>query len=240
MRNNLQRAKNMQQMAYNALKLQMGLDVNAEITLAQNASSLIIDSITNSNTAVDLQKTYERELLEQQIVLNDLNLKNKKMKSLPSVGLFFTHQYSAMRFEFDIFENKPWYPTTVWGAKITIPIFGSGRLAASAKQTKLEGEKLRNSIKLADEGMKFQLSNATLNVNFANQNLETQKRALDLTSQIESKTLIKYKEGIVGSLELNQAQMQYLAAQGNYIQALLALFNAKCEMEKFRTEPEKK
>ncbi|MFI5203295.1 MAG: TolC family protein [Flavobacteriales bacterium] len=237
MRNNLQRAKNMRDIAYQMLKLQMGLEINAEITLAQDAATLLSDSAATAAGNIDVAKTYEHVLLDQQLGLNELNLQNKKMKSLPSVGLFFTHQYSAMRFEFDIFENKPWYPMTVWGLKVSIPIFGSGRLSASSQQSRLESEKIRNTMKMADEGAKIQLANATLNISFAQQNLETQKKSMELSADIEKKTLVKYKEGVIGSLELNQAQMQYLSAQGNYIQALLNLFNARCEMEKLRTEP---
>lgn len=237
MRNNLQRAKNMREMAYQMLKLQMGMDVNAEITLAQDAATLLNDSSAHTTGAVDVAKTYDHLLLDKQLELNELNLRNKRMKSLPSAGLFFTHQYSAMRFQFDIFENKPWYPMTVWGVKITIPIFGSGRLAASAQQSRIESEKLINTMKMADEGIKLQLASANLNISFAQQNLETQQKSMDLASDIEKKTLVKYKEGVVGSLELNQAQMQYLSAQGNYIQALLTLFTARLDMEKLKTEP---
>jgi outer membrane protein TolC len=237
MRVNLQRAKNMRELAYKSLKMQMGMDVNADITLTQNADVLLADTSQVQSGAIDLTKTYDRMLLEKQLELNELNLRNKKMKALPSVGLFFSHQYSAMRFEFDIFENKPWYPTTVWGLKVSVPIFGSGRLAKSTEQSKLESEKIRNNMVAADEGLKLQHANAVLNMNFALQNMETQKRALELAGDIEKKTLVKYKEGVVGSMELNQAQMQYLSSQGNYIQALLNLFNARCEIEKLRTQP---
>lgn len=237
MQTNLIRAKNMRDLAYKALKLQMGMDVNAEITLGEDVSTLSKGEHVVEKHEIDLNKTYEKMLLEQQLVLSDLNLRNKKMKALPSAGLFFTQQYNAQRFEFDLFANKPWYPATIWGFKVSIPIFSSFRQRHIVQYQKLENEKLNNTIKQVDEAQKMQAANAQLNLDFALQNLETQKKAMELASDIEQKTLVKYKEGMVGSMELNQAQTQFLSAQGNYIQALLTLFSAHCDVEKMIPEP---
>ena len=61
---------------------------------------------------------------------------------------------------------------------------------------------------------------------------QTNKSARDLASRIYDKSVIRYKEGMISSLELSQAQSQYLQAQSNYFTAIIEMSTAYTKLEK--------
>ncbi len=63
-------------------------------------------------------------------------------------------------------------------------------------------------------------------------NVTTNKASTELAEKIFAKTNQKYKEGLATSFELSQANNQVLQSQGNYVQSLLQLLNAKDQLQK--------
>ena len=53
-----------------------------------------------------------------------------------------------------------------------------------------------------------------------------------LADKIYNKSVIKFKEGIIGSLELTMAQNQFLQAQSSYYTSIIELTTAKSKLEK--------
>jgi outer membrane protein TolC len=224
----------MKKAAFNLLKLNMGLDISTEISLTDN-----IDQLNAAFNAADYQakefapsQLTEYKLLQTQVALNELSLRNEKMRRYPSLGAFISHTYTLPSNKMDQFDNRRWFPSTIWGLKLTVPIWSSGTGSARIQQAKLTLEKSVNSMQNAENGLKLQAENAKLNFGFAFESVTNMKHALELADRIQQKTLVKYKEGVATSLELNQAQMQYLSAQANYINGLYTLLNSKAEMDK--------
>ena len=83
-----------------------------------------------------------------------------------------------------------------------------------------------------EENLHMQVENARSNYAYALDNYNTEKENMELAESIKNKTTTKFKEGIASSLELAQTESQYLATQGNYIQALLDLLNGKSQLDK--------
>jgi outer membrane protein TolC len=136
-----------------------------------------------------------------------------------------------MRNDFSFFESgQPWYPSTLWGLKLTIPIFSSGMRLSKINQTKLEVEKLEHSLHQLDNALKIQYQQALSNFEVALSTLENEQQNLSITEKIMRNTNIKFQERMVSSIELSQAQTQYLSAQANYINAAYKLINAKLEL----------
>ena len=47
---------------------------------------------------------------------------------------------------------------------------------------------------------------------------------------------IKYKEGMISSMELTQAQSQYINAQAQFIQTMYDVINAKLQLDKLNNK----
>lgn len=233
-KNNLARAELMRNAAYMALKLQIGMNLDTEITLSDQLESVIsaLNLENFSSAEFRVEDNLDYQMLSTQVELNELNMKNDQMKFLPSFSAFFSYQYQAYRLEFDFFANKPWYPATMWGLQLQIPIFSSGMRSAKVAQNRIELEKSEINLQQLDQSLRMQAYLAKTEFLNAVDAYRLQKESLALAESIQNKTLIKYKEGVVSSLEFNQAQTQYLSQQANYINSLFALLTAKVNLEK--------
>lgn len=233
--NSLNRLNKQIDLAYKLLKLQMGIDIDTPITLSDNLSSLIVDNTaeTLANAEFKYNDNLDYKLLETQAHLLKLNLRRERYGYLPSVGAFFSHSQNALRNDFDFLDkNKDWFPTTIWGVKITVPIFDSGMKGAKIGQAKQEYQKALTTQKQVEQSLKIQSESAKADFISALERYNVEKENLTLTEKIYNKTLIKYKEGLASSLELAQAQGQFLSTQANYVNAMLDLLNSKARLEK--------
>lgn len=233
--NSLNRLNKQIEIAYKLLKLQMGIDIDTPISLTDNLSSLIVYDTAESLASSDFKYSdnLDYKLLQTQAHLAKLSLRRERYAYLPSLGAFFTHQQNALRNEFDIFDtDKKWFPTTLWGVKMSIPIFDSGMKGAKISQAKQEYSKILNTQKQIEQSLKIQAESAKADFTSALERYMNEKENLNLTEKIYNKTLIKYKEGLATSLELAQAQSQFLSTQGNYVNAMLDLLNSKARLEK--------
>jgi len=66
---------------------------------------------------------------------------------------------------------------------------------------------------------------------FALENYRNSLKNRRLTEKIRDRTRIKFVEGITSSLDLSQAETQYIRSQQDYLEALQGLINAKENLE---------
>lgn len=219
----------------------MGIDIDTVITLTENMETILAASDFKAlkDLSLNTSENLDHKMVETQITLNGLNMKNEKMKYYPSLGAFFTQQYQAFRNDFDFFQDKPWYPATIWGLSMNIPIFSSGMRNARVEQTRVELEKSKIQLIQLDEALQLQVYISKSELTNAINTFENQKEALVLAESIQRKTMVKYKEGVISSIELSMAHNQYLSAQGNYIAAVFNLLSAKASLEKILKNTQK-
>ena len=226
-------AKGQIDFAKKLLQLQMGTDIGAPMVLSDNLDTFLSEIITlPEQKEFNVENHIDYSLVTINSKLMQLNHKKEKFSFLPSVNLFFSHQQQNMNNEFDAFSGGRYYPSTVVGASIRMPILTSGSRLAKMSQAKIEWEKAINQQKEAEQGLIYQSQLANSNLETANETYLNQKENMDLAKKIYDKTIRKYNEGMVSSMELSQAQNQYLTAEGKYIKSLLDLFTAKSELKK--------
>lgn len=214
------------------LKMQMGMDLSSTLELSETFESIIANAVNNSEDKFSVSNNIDYQLLNTQLLLNQLNYKNTKANYLPSLAAFFSHQQNALRNDFDLFNgDKKWYPTTVWGLTLNVPIFSSGKRMSQVGQAKLEMKKTQNTIDQLSEGLKMQMIQAKASYSNAKATYETQLIAVDVAKKILSNTEIKYKEGVVSSMELTQVQNQLLQTQTELTSSSFELIKAKLAID---------
>jgi outer membrane protein len=219
------------------LKLNMGMDINTPIALTDALSSVIssLEVETLYNKEFQVKNNINYQLASTQKNLMALNLRRERVAYLPSLSAFINHQEMAFRNEFTFFQDKPWYPATVWGLSMRLPIFDSGMKYSKIQQAKLEVEKANNMQILAEQSLKLQSQAAKGDYISAFERMKTEKENLVLAEKIKNKTEKKYQEGVASSFELNQIHNQYLNTQSNYINTVFELLSAKTKFEKIMT-----
>lgn len=219
--------------AKNMLKLQMGMKMTESISLTSDFDNVVtsLDS-TESEVTIDVSQNIDFLMLNQQKELNVLNVKYEKSQYLPTLSAFFTHQQQSLRNDFDLFQDKPWYPTTIWGLNLSVPIFSSGSRMAKVSQAEIQLKQTENNLSQLEEGLFVQTQLAKTNYDNAYDTYTTSKEAVKISKKIYDNYQIKYKEGLITSLDLSQIQTQYLSAESQYIQAMYNLVSAKIELDK--------
>ena len=232
--NSINRSERQTEQAYMWLKLQMGMDAETTIQLSDSLETVLANTNSESllNSSFELNSHIDFQLISTQEALTQLIVKKEKYTRLPSVGSFFSYSRNAFRNDFSFFGDGKWYPTTVWGLSIKIPVFDGFGQSARIEQAKLELEKVRNQKMQLSQNLRLIAITSKNEFNSAYERFKTEKENLELAEKIKNKSLIKYKEGLASSLDLIQTENQYLTTQGNYIQSIIQLLNAKADLDK--------
>jgi outer membrane protein len=222
--------------AYRLLKFQMGFDLDKEIRLADTLDSILggLDAEKLLKESFHLENHIDYRMLDAQEKSYRLLLKREKTEYLPTITAFATHQQSAMRDSFNFFKktDDKWFPSTIIGINIAIPIFTSGMRPAKVAQAKMDLEKVTNSKKEVSRALELELTQARSEFADAVEKADNTRKNVELAKKIYEKTQIKYKEGLSSSLELTQVHNQYLTAESNNTKAVVDMLNTRTRMDK--------
>ena len=216
------------------LKFQMGYPMLEDIELTDDVNKIQIAK------PVDVKKdlsnwTYESRvefgLMDQAIGLTDIKVRAIKAQYLPT--LTASANYSQALLTDKLFDkNNSWFPTGVVGVNMAIPIYDAKGKKSQMERAKLEREELllqRDDLKRAVD---MEIATSQITLDNAKRSMGRRKASQALSEKIYDTTLIKYKEGVGSSLEVNQAEIDMLAAQRNYIDALFNYLIARTDLER--------
>lgn len=216
---------------YNLLRLLLGVKPDAKITLSESLA--IITGTINVETLFSQEFDYRGninyQLIESQERLSQLSLKSKKAAVLPSLGGYYTYSKEGMGNE--VF-HQVYFPMSMLGVQISIPILASGERYASIRKAKINYLKAQNTKELMTDQLLLQ--EKQLKYNLANANLQyiSQKENIEVAKRVYTSTENKFKQGMASSLDLTQANSLYLQAENNYISALMNLLQTKLALDK--------
>lgn len=216
------------QISVKLLKYQLGVDFDQDIELTDSLPAIIEQGKMEylSSTAFDINNNVDYQLVNYQEKISALMLKREKSKYLPTISAFYRHeeQTNMPAFNFAVKD--------VVGASLNIPIFTSGMRNAKVSEAKFDLAKSDLAKEDAGQGLIMEFETAKSTYQTAYSNFITNKESMDLSRKVYDKTVIKYKEGVSSSFELTQNQNQFLTAESNYYNSVLALLNAKAKLDR--------
>ncbi|MCB9222673.1 MAG: TolC family protein [Crocinitomicaceae bacterium] len=226
------------EIAFNLLKLQMGYDFEKELEITENLDDVLSAILSNSPISknYDPKNNSNYQMLNEQQTLDQFNVMNEKAKYYPSMGAFFTHSQNAYRSEFNFFNNMDWYPTTIWGLSLKIPIATSGQQIMKVQQAEIKVEQDANNIAQLERTLEFQELQLKAQFQSAYDKMTIEMENVKLAQFIYEQGLKKKANGAISSLEVTQLQNQYLQAEGNYIAAIMDLLSVKIQLDKLFNE----
>jgi outer membrane protein TolC len=209
------------------LRYQIGIELGDSIILKDNLNDLV-SKYTLAEAVIDfnIENNPDYKLLETNERISELNLKLKRSEALPTISAYYNHQENFNE------ESFTFTPPDVVGVNVSIPIFSSFQRMAKISQAKIEVHQSRLNKELASDGLRMEFASARSAYLNAYENFETEKSNLDLSRTIYENNLRKYEEGMVSSIELTQAQNQYLSSQSNYFNSIVELVSAKAKIDK--------
>ena len=212
------------------LLFQCGLEVDEEVSLTDNLSSLTASSVPeamqsslnlNSNPGLEEQRRY--------VALAELDVMNRRAEGLPQVAAFYSNSAQTFRDpEFPVLADQAsWYPSQIVGVSVNMPIwtsFGGRQRVEKAKLAVLTAE---SGLAQMESAARLEFDNARATFLDAQAALTNAEEQRDLASRILTRIELGHKEGVRSSFELNTAQNQLLEAEGNLIGAQLAWLTAQ-------------
>jgi outer membrane protein TolC len=120
----------------------------------------------------------------------------------------------------------------IWGFNLKVPIFSSWNRVSKLKQLKIEIQKTENTKQMVEDGLQLSYISSKITLQNNYNKLKTAKANFELAGEIIRINNIKYKEGLISSLDLSQAESQYFDAQQKYFQAIYELLNSKIALDK--------
>ncbi len=222
-------------MAYRMLRFQLGLDLERPLELSDTLPGIVsrIDADTLLESPLDLPRHIDYRILDNQVKSMNLLLKREKSEFLPTVSAFLSHSQSAMRDRFNFFNRgEKWFPATMVGFNLTVPLFTSGLRGARVAQARIELEKSENLKRQVADGLRLGLAQARSEFTDSRAREASTAKSVELALRIYENTRAKHGKGLSTTQELTQVHNQYLNAESGHIQAMVALLNAKTKLEK--------
>jgi outer membrane protein len=216
------------------LKFTIGMNVDEEITLADN-SAMILESFNAQlvQSPFNAENLIDNQIIKEGLSLQKLSVKNQQAGLLPNLAAFYSVQRQAQRQEFNFFDgNEPWYPTQLWGLSMNIPIVSGGGKMKSIQKAEIEVKRIEETLAFSNNAAKLEYQVGMAEYMNATQNVDLATQSYALASSILNKTQIKFDQGTSSSFELSRQTSQLLQAEVSLIQARLSLMNAQTRLSK--------
>jgi outer membrane protein TolC len=220
-------------LAYYTLKMQMGLSVKDSIVLTDDLEKLYDAASKEPEIALqlDYKKRPEYQMLEQQKRMHTLDRKRYEYGYAPTLAAFAQHQQNAFNTKFENVFDK-FYPGTLVGLNLRVPIFDGLQKSSKIQQAKINIQKTELSIAQLENAMETEVYAAKTNYLRTREQLELQKRNMELAKDIYRRVNTKYQNGLSSSLELITSEKDLKEAEKNYLNAIYDMLVARADLKK--------
>lgn len=206
------------------LKLMLGINLSESVVLSDSLPDLLNSSISFKLEESNVEQRIEYQMADMKVALKKLDLRRHQTDKLPTIAAFGSVNTSSMGEKFTAFEpSSTWYPSQMVGLKVSIPIFDGLGGNARIQKARLVWEQAKNDKMQTEESLALAHLAAQSNFINASSDYNHQENNLALAKKIYEKTLAKYREGLVSSLELSQAGTEYLQSNTNFSKSIYDL-----------------
>ena len=233
-KSNLRNATRLKTLAYQMFNITIGKDINSNTFLTENLESLTFQNVVLTLLDVDenIENTIDYKIAVNDKISKELLLKLEKSKALPTLTAFLNGGYSGYSDQFTFTNsNERWFGSSLFGVNMEIPIFSSLGRSAATQRAKINLDKAQDDLTETEQNIKFQITSAKSNYQFAVEDYENKKQNLNLAERIEKKNQTKFFEGIASSFDLLIAQTQLYSSQKDYLLSMLDVITKKAELE---------
>ena len=232
LKNNINSNLRSTQLALNALKVLLDVPAETELVLTSTLDDFLSAEAVLALLGNDfmLENNLNYQLLEKNVELAEKNVHMAGWAYGPTVAL--AYQYSKK----DYFGEKSGFnmtPPNAVSLNLSMPLWSSGKRAASVVEKKIALEEARNTF--AETANNLGIQNDQLRYNLQNgyETYMNEKDNMAVTQRVFESTTNKFNQGAASNLDLVNASNDLITAQSSYVQAVLTLVNAQVELEKF-------
>jgi len=213
---------------YNLLRFQLGLETTARITLTDDLESLFRETQPESALSAPfvMENNVSYQLLKSQEEINEKLLNMEQWNYAPSISGFYNYNAKILTTGFDM------NPNHLAGLSLAVPIFSSGMRKARVDQAKIDYNIAQINRSIMEDQLNLQEKQIKYNLQSSLENLLTQRENVEVAQRVYDSFRRKFEQGMATSLDLTNANGNYLDAESNYINAVMEVLNAKLQLDK--------
>ena len=231
---NLKNAQRMEVIAYDMLKVSMGIPVETEIEVLDNLAQLSMENFDLQllSKEISIEDNIDYRIAEDQSNQAATLVRLEKSKALPRLSAFINYGAQGNSDSFSFFTNDQiYYDQSILGLSLNVPIFSSGMRSAKTAQKQIQYEQSLVQLEYTKSQVELDIASAKNDYSFSLENYANKSKSLDLSQRIENKNQVKFLEGLSSSFDLSDAQRQLYRAQQEYLQAMLEVITNKTALE---------
>lgn len=226
-------AENSLYLATMMLKVLMGVEVNEPIIFDGQLSDFEDDmlqyqeldparfSLSNNTNLVQLDYAQKQLELSQKMI---------KSSACPTLALSGNYQYMTMANNLD-FSTYNWFPYSVIGLSLQVPILSWVGTSYKLKQSKLSMESLNDQRQYLENNLRVSLNNSLYNINKAIEELASNKETMMQADRAYNIVKKQFEVGMATWLDLNSAELALTQSRLLYNQSVYNFLTAKAELD---------
>ena len=240
MKNAVRYSAGQAQVAKMLLKLQMGFPVGTPMQLADDLESLVVNASVASHLAgvsFDPTKTVDYRSMANQVEGAKLQLLNKKLGYLPTIGVSYQNNIQYMSSEANIFGDAAVdIPSSLVAGSISVPLFTSGNGRAQVQEAKIQQHQVEIGLAQMEQALIMQHASTVNEYYRAIADYLSQKESAELAQTIRNQRRREYEEGVGSSTALTQSETQYQQALQSMFLAAQTVLDQQAELEYLMTQ----
>ncbi len=213
---------------YNLFRFQLGLDTNVEVRLTDKLESLFTSIEPESALLMpfSIENNVTYQIMKTQENINKKLLDMEQWNYAPTVAGFYNYNAKILTTGFDMTPNH------LAGISMSVPIFSSGMRKARVDQARINYNMSQINRDILEDQLKLQEKQFRYDLQSSLENYFTQKENVDVAQRVYDSYARKFQQGMATSMDLTQANGNYLDAESNYVGATMEVMNAKLQLDK--------
>ncbi|MDR1860028.1 MAG: TolC family protein [Bacteroidales bacterium] len=228
LKNSLLSAERALQVNYNVLRLQLGLNADADLRLTDQLDNFLRqdDYIKLATQTFDINLNSEYRIQATQLRLQEKVVQMKKWAYAPTLSAGYSYTKKIITGGFDMSPNHAGQLT------LSLPLFTGFKRNSALQQERIILDQARIGLSNLDDALQLNDRQYQYDLKNAMENYRLQKEDIEVARQVLENYQHKYKFGAISSLDLTTANTNYLQAESNFTAACLSLFQAKTKLER--------
>jgi outer membrane protein TolC len=213
---------------YNMLRFQLGVESEVELRLTDGLESLFrqMEPEKAITMPFSIENNVTYQIMKTQEEINRKLMSLEKWNYAPTISGFYNYNAKILTTGFDM------NPNNLAGLTMAVPIFSSGMRKARVDQARIDYDMAQLNRSILEDQLKLQEKQIKYNLQSSLENFRTQRENVEVAQSVYDSYRRKYEQGMATSLELTQANTNYLDAESNYISAVMDVMNAKLQLDK--------
>ena len=214
---------------YAVLKMTLGLTQSDTLVLKDTLTpAQIKEGILEESFSYEDRN--EIKLLNKAKQLQGYDIRRYKLSYFPTVAAFYQFQKTGQRNSASMNANSSpwfWYNTNQVGVSVNIPIFDGFQKKYKIQQSRLNLEKVENTLDQAKKGIDLEKTVAKNTLVNAILTMDVQEDNMKLAEKVYNAEKKKYEVGTGSSFSILRSDTDLQQAQSNYFKALYDAIVAK-------------